>query len=65
LENIGIIYGIKKKFKESIEYFNKALLLEPNKPAIYENIGNTYNMMGDKQKAQEYFARAQAVKAKK
>jgi Flp pilus assembly protein TadD len=62
LENLGIIYGINKKFKESLEYFNKALVLEPEKPAIYENIGNTYNMMGEKQKAQEYLNKARQLK---
>ncbi|NTW31977.1 MAG: tetratricopeptide repeat protein, partial [Bacteroidetes bacterium] len=66
LENLGIVYGLKKNFEKSMEYFNKAIAVKPDNPQIYMNMAGTYFNMGNKQKADEYRAKAEKLlKAKK
>jgi len=63
MENMGIVYGIRKDFQKSLDWFMQALKINPGKAALYRNIGQTYMNMGQKDKAQEFFARAQQVEA--
>lgn len=55
LENLGIIYGIKADYNQSLYYFDKALALDSSKTSIYTNIARTYQVMGSAEKAQKYF----------
>jgi tetratricopeptide (TPR) repeat protein len=63
LENLGIIYAIKKNFPVSLEYFNKALAIDPDNAALNRNTAQTYQNMGNTQKANEYFAKANQLDA--
>ncbi len=58
LQNIGVAYGILKKFDKSIEFFKKALAVSPDNSSMYMNLASTYKGMGDDKKAAEYSARA-------
>ena len=65
LENIGIAYGMKKDFTQSLRFFEEAMKLNPDKPELYLNISQTYAIMGNKAKAEEFKVKAQEVAAKK
>jgi protein O-mannosyl-transferase len=59
LESLGIAYGVKENFPESIKYFNKALEMNPpNAGMMLANLANTYFKMGDKNTATEYMKKA-------
>jgi protein O-mannosyl-transferase len=65
LENLGIVYGIKKDFNKSLSFFQKALQIKPEKYELYLNISQTYRIMGDNKSSQDYLARAEQYKPKK
>lgn len=46
LENIGVIYGIKKEYQLSIDFFNRAIEITPNNAQLYRNIAMSYNSLG-------------------
>jgi tetratricopeptide (TPR) repeat protein len=60
-ENLGIVYGIQKKFKESLTFFFQALKVDSTQARIYQNIAGTYNAMGDKVNAQMYQQKASQI----
>lgn len=51
-ENLGIVYGIKKQFDNSIYYFNQALRIDSTQARIYQNIAGTYKAMGKNDEAE-------------
>jgi len=61
LENLGVAFGFKKDFKRSIEFFKKAIVIKPDEPQIYVNLANSYLNLGNKQKADEYRAKAKEL----
>ena len=65
LENLGIVYGIKKDFNKSLSYFQQALKIKPEKYELYMNISQTYRIMGDLKSAQDYIVQAEKYKPKK
>jgi len=65
LENIGIAYGIKKDFANSLHFFEEAMKINPDKPELYMNVSQTYDIMGNKAKGEEYKRKAQEVASKK
>ncbi len=60
-ENIGIVYGLKKDYQNSLNYLQKALEIEPNNKRITLNIAQTYRLMGNNDKAAEYVNIAQKL----
>jgi len=65
LENIGILYGMKADYKNSILFLEKAFLINPSNYSVCSNLANSYGMMGDKEKAKEYLLRANMLAQKK
>jgi len=59
LENIGIIHALRKDYTRAMEYFTKSYQLTPDNAGLNMNMGKTYEDMGNKQKAQEHYQRAQ------
>jgi len=47
LQIVAIVYAKKKEFKTAIEFFNKALKINPNSASTYHNRGNTFREMGE------------------
>lgn len=45
LQIVAIVHAKKKEFKTAIEYFNKALKINPNSASTYHNRGNTFREM--------------------
>ncbi len=64
LENLGIVYGLNKKYSLSIEFLNKALMYDPDNPRIYINLANTYYQMNNPVKAKEYLEKSKKLKEK-
>ena len=62
LENLGIVFGIKKDFKSSIIYLNKALEYNPTKAGIYYNLAGTYHNLGDTINEQECLKKWNSLK---
>ncbi|MEI6348643.1 MAG: glycosyltransferase family 39 protein [Bacteroidota bacterium] len=60
-ENLGIVYGIRKQYQQSIYYFNQALKVDSTQARIYQNIAGTYAAMGDKASAQRYIQKAAQI----
>ena len=45
--NLGDIYRNKKLYSNAIQYYKKAISIEPNKGDLYNILGTTYSQMGD------------------
>jgi putative inorganic carbon (HCO3(-)) transporter len=58
-EIVGLAGGAAE---ESIRSFERAAALEPVNPAIYTELGKLYLALADRQKAKEYFQKAQEKK---
>lgn len=63
LENLGIVYAIRRNLAVAMEYFNKAYAITPDNIGLNRNMGKTYQDMGNTAKAQEHFQKAQALES--
>jgi superkiller protein 3 len=54
----GYAYNNKGDYDKAIEYYNKAIELNPDYAVAYYNLGNVYNNKGDYGKAIEYYNKA-------
>ena len=54
----------EKDQPRALELYQKAIKLDPNNPTYHENLGRLYEMMGEKEKAQEERKKATALKAR-
>jgi tetratricopeptide (TPR) repeat protein len=52
--NVGIIYQAMKQPEKSIGYFLKCLQINPNTVPAYEQLIRSYQIIGDRQKAEFY-----------
>lgn len=55
LSDIGMVYGLGRKFENALYFFNKAYQKKPTDPTIIGNLANTYLFMGNKAKSDELF----------
>jgi Flp pilus assembly protein TadD len=58
LRLLGTAHGFMGKHAESINYFTKALALEPNLAGAHVNLGKAYINGGDKEKGDYYITKA-------
>lgn len=56
--NLGGIYFDKKMYTEAIKSYNKAISIEPDNTNLYNSIGISYRLSGDKQNAYLSFKKA-------
>jgi len=54
----GIIYREAKKYKEAIEFYNKALSKDPNFDKVYYNLGIVYYILEEFDKSIEMYIKA-------
>ncbi len=55
LSNIGAAYGNKGMFKQSAQYYEKAISIKPDMPYnVYISMSNVYKYLGDSTNAQKY-----------
>ena len=58
---IGVAYGIGQNHKEAINWFQKAVDLEPSNASNLFDLGTAYRMAGDQAKSQELYTKAQQL----
>ncbi len=63
-KDIGVAYGMKGLYNKSIEFFTKAISLDPNDSQSYYNLGVTYQQIGDIPNANVYLTKAEELKQK-
>lgn len=63
LQNLGLCYLRMRQFDTALEYFNKAIALEPANSRVIASIAEAYQQQGDWQTALDYYQRALAVEA--
>lgn len=56
--NLGDIYFNKKMYSDAIKSYKKAISIEPDKPNLYNSLGVSYRLSGDKQNAFLSFKKA-------
>jgi tetratricopeptide (TPR) repeat protein len=61
-KDLGVARGMSGEYNQSIEWFNKALMLDPEDAETYINMGITYYHLGDRQKANQYFKKGEELK---
>lgn len=59
--NIATCYGMAKKYNEGIEMLNALLKINPKNKDAYILLGVTYDQMGEKAKAKEYYELAKKL----
>lgn len=59
--DLGVAYGLSGQFRPALENFLKSLELDSNDYQTYYNVGLTFQQLGDMQKANTYFAKAQEI----
>ncbi|HIF13916.1 MAG TPA: hypothetical protein EYQ86_00655 [Bacteroidetes bacterium] len=57
MENLGVAISMTGNFKLALNYFEKALLFEPEKAQLHMNLYLTYRNLGDQKKAKYHFDR--------
>ena len=65
LEKLGVIYGMKKDYARSVEFFQKAIAVTPENPQLYRNIATSYSSMGDTEKMNAALAKAAELEKSK
>jgi tetratricopeptide (TPR) repeat protein len=63
--NLGTWLYMKGDFANAKEYYIKAMDIKPDNPLFVTNLGITYKALGQLDKANEYFARANQLQPKK
>lgn len=56
--NLGDIYFNKKMYSDAIKSYQKAISIEPDKANLYNSLGASYRLSGDKQNAYSNFKKA-------
>ncbi|MDW8418226.1 MAG: tetratricopeptide repeat protein [Chitinophagales bacterium] len=62
-EDLAVAYGFSGKYDEAIATSQQLIKLNPNYPAAYLNISISYRNKGNKQLADEYLAKYEALKS--
>ncbi len=62
LNNTGNSYAAMQQYQMAISFYEKTLIIDPNNREALNNIAVTYNILGDKVKAQEYMNRLSTSK---
>ena len=60
-DNLAVAYGIKGNYTAAINTLNQGIQRHPSHGKFYNTMAVTYQAMGDRQKAQYYFAEAQRL----
>ncbi len=65
LANLGVVYGLKVDFKNSLFYFSKAFQLDSTSVELCKNMARTYELLGNRKKADEFNLKANFYAQKK
>jgi len=64
-KDLGVAYGMKKDYTNSLLHSKKAAQLKPNDEQIWINMGITYQMLGDTTQMRACFNKANTIKQSK
>lgn len=54
LENLGVFYGMKGEYQQSLEYFLSAFEMNPGNSSLITNLANTYQNLGNVAEAERF-----------
>ncbi len=60
---LGYVLAMQEKYPEAVEEFKKVLLLQPNMPTALYYLGSCYDVMGQRDKAMEYFQKCAEIRS--
>ena len=60
-KDLGVVYGLSRKFDKSISALEKAIELEPDDDLTHTNIGHSYMNVGNREKAFQNFDTAISI----
>ncbi len=63
-KDMGVAYGMKGLYDKAIQFFTKAIELDPNDAQTYFNLGVTYQQIGDIPNANLYLSKSEELKQK-
>lgn len=63
-KDIGVAYGMTGQYEKALNAMKKALQFDPEDFQTYMNIGTTYLRLNNKEEAQKYIQKGQALKQK-
>ncbi len=58
LTNLGLNCVSKNNYDKAIEYYTRALEIDPNDPLTWDSIGNAYEHDGRKEEAEKAYQKA-------
>ncbi len=61
LKDLGMAYGLSKQYDNALEVFLRAVKFKPNDKQLNINVGLSYQNLGNNEKAQQYFAKAEKM----
>jgi tetratricopeptide (TPR) repeat protein len=61
---IAKLYAQQQKWQQAIEYFQKAIIIKPDFALAYQNLAGVWEQLGEAEKAQVCYDRAQEIQAK-
>jgi serine/threonine protein kinase/tetratricopeptide (TPR) repeat protein len=56
--NLGLLYAKKKLHEKAISRIQSALALSPDDPSVLENVGQAYEILGDRAQALQYIEKS-------
>lgn len=59
--NLGYVYYLQNKFSDAIASYEKAISLDPNSSRTFNNLGMAFDKLGDRERSQSSFARAETL----
>lgn len=63
-ENLGIVYGMQRRYDKSLEYFMNALAIDSTIARLHNNVAGTYQLVGNAGKANYHFRKAMELEKK-
>ena len=63
-KDMGVAYGMSAKYQQALQYFLKAIELDPNDAQTYYNAGVTYQQLRDINNANLYLMKSEELKQK-
>ncbi|HJX70811.1 MAG TPA: tetratricopeptide repeat protein [Bacteroidales bacterium] len=64
-KDLGVAWGLSGEFNQSVEWFRRALTLNPDDADTYINLGITYHHLGDVKKFNQYIKKGEELKQRK
>ena len=56
--SLGIVYALRREYKNAIEHFEKAIAIRPSEPVYCVNLADAYRVTGEHDKAIQYYGDA-------